>query len=88
MKITRIQFRNIHGNKQLRALASITLDGVLTIDDIAIVQLGRGFTVRYPRNKYRQYIVLPRTPKATRQIENKLLHSYRKFLCGERGNTT
>jgi DNA-binding cell septation regulator SpoVG len=77
MKITRIQFRNIHGNKQLRALASITLDGVLTIDDIAIVQLGRGFTVRYPRNKYRQYIVLPRT-----------LHSYRKFLCGERGNTT
>ncbi|HEX3018011.1 MAG TPA: septation protein SpoVG family protein [Caproicibacter sp.] len=76
MKITNIQIRMINGKERLKAVASVTFDGLITVDDIKIIQASKRLCISYPQNTYRQSIVIPRTPEISKAIEHKILGSY------------
>lgn len=84
MEITDVKIRML-GKKRLKAVASITFDGIISINDIKIIQAKKRLCIAYPENPDThtdrpQYFVVPRTPEASKKIENRLLSSYGKLL--------
>ena len=50
MKVTSVRVRRIYG-KGLYAIASVTIDGELTINDIKVYRKGADFTLRFPNSE-------------------------------------
>mgnify|MGYP000853783074 FL=1 len=85
MKVTEVQLRMIR-QPRLKAIASITLDSVIPIDDIKVIQAKKRLCIIYPQNINRQYIVAPRTPETSAELENAVLAKYKNELESKEGN--
>ena len=82
MNITDIKVRRImEGAGKLRGIVSITLDGVLAVHDIKVVQGEERLFVAMPsrRDEHGMYrdIVHPISPDSRSQIEETILSAYR-----------
>lgn len=80
MTITDIRIRKIIPEGRLRGVISITVDGVLAVHDIKIVQGDERLFVAMPSRKddsgvFRD-IVHPITPEARQQIEGEILNAF------------
>ena len=80
MEITDIKFRHTEPSGKLRALVSVTFDGVLAVHDIKIIDSrGRLFLAmpsrRMPDGKYRD-IVHPIGPSLRETLEKTVLRAY------------
>ena len=86
MEITDIKFRHIGHDSRLRALVSITLDGVLALHDIKIIEgQDRYFLAmpakKMPNGKFRD-IVHPVGNELREKIEASVLSLFEKELQG------
>ena len=80
MEITDIKFRHVEQSGKLRALVSVTFDGVLAVHDIKIIDgHDRLFLAmpsrRMPDGKYRD-IVHPIGPSLRETLEKTVLRAY------------
>lgn len=88
MKITDIKIRLVDPkpgvsiehpvDDRLRAIASVTFCGVLTVDDILVLKGFYRLFIRYPQNQSHQSVVVPRIPEFSKQIESAILENYRR----------
>ncbi len=85
MEITDIKIRKIITEGRLRAVISITLDDMIAIHDIKIVNGDERLFVAMPSRKdesgiFRD-IVHPISPQAREIVENEILDAYNKYLA-------
>ncbi len=85
MQITDIKIRKIITEGRLRAVVSITLDHMLAVHDIKIVQGDERLFIAMPSRKdengiFRD-IVHPILPDARKLIEESILDAYQKHLA-------
>ena len=77
MEVTGVRLRMVNKNR-LRAIASITLDGEINIDDIKIIRAKNRMCIMYAQNNAGQYIVAPTNPNISKKIEAAVLDCYRR----------
>ncbi len=85
MEITDIKIRKIITEGRLRAVVSITVDHMLAVHDIKIVQGDERLFIAMPSRKdengiFRD-IVHPILPDARKMIEENILDAYQKHLA-------
>ena len=85
MEITDIKIRKIITEGRLRAVVSITIDHMLAVHDIKVVQGDERLFVAMPSRKdengvFRD-IVHPILPESRRMIEDSILDAYQKHLA-------
>ena len=85
MEITDIKIRKIITEGRLRAVVSITIDHMLAVHDIKVVQGDERLFVAMPSRKdengvFRD-IVHPILPDSRRLIEDSILDAYQKHLA-------
>lgn len=85
MEITDIKIRKIISEGRLRAVISITLDDMIAIHDIKIVNGDERLFVAMPSRKdesgiFRD-IVHPISPQAREMLENEILEAYSKYIA-------
>lgn len=85
MEITDIKIRKIMTEGRLRAIVSITIDGMLAVHDIKVVQGEERLFIAMPSRKdengiFRD-IVHPILPEARKLIEESVLDAYQKHLA-------
>jgi len=85
MEITDIKIRKILTEGRLRAVISITIDDMIAIHDIKIVNGDERLFVAMPSRKdesgiFRD-IIHPISPQAREIIENEILEAYRKYMA-------
>lgn len=84
MQITKVKIKPIQDKDRLRAVASITFDNELTINDIKVIQTGKRLCAEFPKhqfakNKNLEYIV-PLNSLIRKEIESKILVAYEKQI--------
>ena len=84
MNITDIKIRKIIPDGRLRAIISITIDDMLAIHDIKVVQGDERLFVAMPSRKdengvFRD-VVHPISPDARQLIENQILDAYTRHI--------
>lgn len=84
MDVTNVRLRMIN-KKRLRAIASVTLDNEINIDDIKIIRAKNRMCIMYAQNDAGQYIVVPTNPDTSRKIETAILDCYRRNLLIQEG---
>ncbi len=83
MQITQVRIRVIRDKPRLKAVASITLDGELILNDIKIIQSEERLFVEFPKNPYvqdksrNQYIIVPTSMDVRSELEEKILSKYK-----------
>lgn len=82
MEVTGVRLRMVNKNR-LRAVASITLDDEINIDDIKIIRAKNRMCIMYAQNNAGQYIVAPTNPGISRKIETAVLDCYRRNLISQ-----
>ena len=80
MQITDIRFRHIEPEGRLRALVSVTFDGVFAVHDIRLIEGGERLFLampsrRMPDGRYRD-IAHPVGPVLREQMEQAVLQAY------------
>ena len=85
MEITDLKIRKMMTDGRLRAIVSITLDQMLAVHDIKVVQGDERLFVAMPSRKdengvFRD-IVHPILPESRRLIEDSILDAYQKHLA-------
>ena len=84
MNITDVKIRKIYSNNRLRALVSITIDNVLAIHDIKIIQGTNRIFVAMPSRKEEngtfKDIVHPIVSSARKDMEDVILAAYSNYL--------
>lgn len=82
MEITNVKIRQIPDKARLRAIASITLDNELTINDIKIIQTKKRLCAEFPKHQFaknnRLEYIVPLNPATRAKIENSILNEYRQ----------
>ena len=85
MEITDIKIRKIITEGRLRAVVSITIDHMLAVHDIKVVQGDERLFVAMPSRKDEngvfRAIVHPILPDSRRLIEDSILDAYQKHLA-------
>lgn len=79
MEITHIGIRLINNNR-LKAIASVTFEHILTVDDILVIQGKHRLCLLYPQNQANQAIVVPRIREFSKQIEEAIFQRYQQKL--------
>lgn len=84
MNITGIRIRRIYQDARLKALVSITIDGVLAVHDIKVIEGPERLFVAMPSRKdengtFRD-IVHPVTAEARKDMEEKIIDEYKRYL--------
>ena len=84
MEITDIKFRHLQNEGRLKALVSVTLDGIFAVHDIKIIDgQDRLFLAmpsrRMPDGKYRD-IVHPIGSMLRDELENRVITEYRNTI--------
>lgn len=85
MEITDIKIRKIITEGRLRAVVSVTIDHMLAVHDIKVVQGDERLFVAMPSRKdengvFRD-IVHPILPEARKMLEESILDAYQKHLA-------
>jgi stage V sporulation protein G len=81
MKITKVRIRPISNKPRLKAIASITLDDELVINDIKVIQTDNRLCAEFPKHQFvknnnnLEYIV-PLNKVIRVKIESKILTAY------------
>lgn len=85
MEITDIKIRRLLNEGRLRAVISITLDDMLAIHDIKVVQgderLFAAMPSRKDENGIFRDIVHPITPAARNSLEDEILEAYSRHMA-------
>ena len=85
MEITDIKIRKIITEGRLRAVVSITIDRMLAVHDIKIVQGDERLFIAMPsrrdENGVFRDIVHPIMPEGRKMIEDSILDAYQKYLA-------
>ena len=85
MEITDIKIRKIITEGRLRAVVSITIDRMLAVHDIKIVQGDERLFIAMPsrrdENGVFRDIVHPILPEGRKMIEDSILDAYQKYLA-------
>lgn len=89
MDITDIRIRKVLQEGRLRAVISLTIDDLLAVHDIKIVQGDERLFVAMPSRKdesgvFRD-IVHPITPEARKQLEGRILDAYSDYTMHNLG---
>jgi stage V sporulation protein G len=84
MKITKVKIKPVPDKKRLKAMASITLDNELIINDIKIIQTTDRLCAEFPKpdisqNNHREYIV-PLNCKVRKLLESSILCAYENHI--------
>ena len=84
MQITNVKIRRLYQDQRLKALVSVTLDGVLAIHDIKVIQGPERLFVAMPSRRdeggaFRD-IAHPITAQARSQLEGQILQAYQEYL--------
>lgn len=84
MNITEIKIRSLNATGRLRAVVSITVDGVLAVHDIKVIEGNERLFAAMPSRRsesgvYRD-IVHPIDGATREQLENEILEEYRRQL--------
>lgn len=84
MKITKVKIKPVPNKNRLKAMASITLDDELIINDIKIIQTADRLCAEFPKpeisqNNHREYIV-PLSCKVRSVMESVILGAYQKQI--------
>ena len=87
MQITNVKIRRLYQDQRLKALVSVTLDGVLAIHDIKVIQGPERLFVAMPSRRdengiYRD-IAHPISPQARRELEDAVLSCYKNYISGQ-----
>ncbi|MEE0874594.1 septation protein SpoVG family protein [Ruminococcus sp.] len=87
MKVTSVRVRRIYG-KGLYAIASVTIDGELTINDIKVYRKGADFTLRFPNSENakqnNQFSILAED-SLYKEIKAAVLKQIDSYFYGEKG---
>lgn len=82
-----VKIRSLNNQNRLRALVSVTLDGLIAIHEIKVIQGDERLFVAMPsrRNGNGGYwdIAHPISPEARMLVENAVLTEYHKFLAAQ-----
>jgi len=84
MQITKVKIKQIPDRPRLKALASITLDNELVINDIKIIQTSSRLCAEFPKHpnakiNHLEYIV-PLNGEVRKLIETAILDAYEKQM--------
>ena len=89
MEITDIRVRRVVNEGRLRAIVSVTLDEMIAIHDIKIIEGDNRLFAAMPsrRDETGQFrdIVHPITKAAREQLEEAVLAAYWRFMAHEQG---
>lgn len=85
MEVTDIKIRKVNSEGRLRAVVSITIDHMLAVHDIKVVQGDERLFIAMPSRKdengaFRD-IVHPILPESRRLIEESILDAYQKHMA-------
>ena len=84
MEITDIKIRRIITEGRLRAVVSVTVDNMLAVHDIKVVQGDERLFVAMPSRKDENGIFRdishPITPQARKQLEDAVLQAYQQYI--------
>ena len=87
MKVISVRVRRIYG-KGLYAIASVTIDGELTINDIKVYRKGADFTLRFPNSENakqnNQFSILAED-SLYKEIKAAVLKQIDSYFYGEKG---
>ena len=61
---------------RLKAIATITFDFVLTVNDIKVIQAKNRLCIMFPQNKNQSSIVVPRIREFSKTIEDTIINCY------------
>ena len=85
MEITDIKIRKLITEGRLRAVVSVTLDNMLAVHDIKVVQGDSRLFIAMPsrrdENGIFRDIVHPIQPEARKMFEEKILEAYQNYLA-------
>ena len=89
MKITDVRIRRIASSGKMKAVASITIDGVFVVHDIKVIEGEKGLFVAMPSKKtadgeYRD-IAHPINTETRSMMEEMILQKYREDLSQDGG---
>lgn len=87
MKVTAIRFFEAKAGTKIKANVSLTLDGALAVNDVAIVEGNNGFFVSYPQRSYKNKdgetvyrdIVFPVSKTASKALSSIILKKYEEW---------
>ncbi|HHV71370.1 MAG TPA: septation regulator SpoVG [Clostridia bacterium] len=80
MEITDVRLRKVNSDTKMKAIASITIDGVFVVHDIRVVEGNNGLFIAMPSRKmpngeFRD-IAHPITTEVRQQIQDRILAAY------------
>ncbi len=83
MEITDIRIKKINSESKMRAVASITINGVIVVHDIKIIDGDKGLFIAMPSKKatsgeFRD-IIHPINTETRMMIQNTILESYKNL---------
>ena len=87
MTITDVRIRKVEREGKMKAVASITIDGVFVVHDIKIIEGDRGLFIAMPNKQaqdgtYRD-ITHPITTETREMIQNMVINKYKETLVEE-----
>lgn len=87
MTITQVKIRLVPKYPRLKAIASITIDNELIINDIAVIQTEKRLYIDFPKHPYaqknRMEYVVPLNSDVRHSLEATVLEAYKKEQrCG------
>ena len=87
MTITDVRIRKVEREGKMKAVASITIDGVFVVHDIKIIEGDRGLFIAMPSKQaqggtYRD-ITHPITTETREMIQNMVINKYKETLVEE-----
>jgi stage V sporulation protein G len=94
MTVTKVRIRLIrpqeNGKKRLKAIASVTLDNQLIINDIKVIKGNKRMCIEFPKHQFAkiahlEYIV-PLNPEVRQMFESSILSVYRKRVAQYRSH--
>lgn len=90
MNITDIRVRVLKRESRLRAVASVTIDNVLVIHDIKVIEGDKGWFIAMPSRRtqegeYRD-VVHPLNTETRQELQNLIVEKYNEAVLAEEEN--
>ena len=87
MKISNVRIRKMMNEARLKAVVSLTIDNLVAVHDIKVIQGDERLFVAMPSRRdetgvFRD-IVHPISPEAREMIENEILTAYNDFISSQ-----
>lgn len=83
LNITDVRIAKLESEKNLKAVAAITIDGVFVVHDIKIFDGEKGMFIAFPSHKVNgefKDIAHPLNTETRKTISNAVIKAYQKFM--------